>query len=279
MLALLLCAPAVALFIAFYLVPMVMIALLSIYTYSSLDGVLPTFTIANYLEILTDDYYHELYLNTIFVGVLTAIATAVLGLPEAYILSRMRSPWRSIFLLVILGPLLISLVVRTTGWLILLGNSGLINSALLAIGLVESRIQFLYSMPAIVLGLTHVLLPFMVIPIWTALQKQKDTIVHAAHSLGAGGPAVFFRIVVPVALPGLLSGSLIVFSLAASAFATPAIMGGRRFKVVSTAVYEEFTGTLNWPLGASLALVLLVFTLVTLVTYNRLVDRRVQRWS
>ncbi|MCV9934797.1 ABC transporter permease [Boseaceae bacterium BT-24-1] len=276
---LLMCVPAVALFAVFFLLPLALVMMLSAYSFKAGVGIVPDLSWANYAAVIFDGYYQQLFFNTLFIGVTTALVTLLLGMPEAYVLYRMRSPWRTIFLLVILGPLLISLVVRTLGWLILLGNQGVLNSALMAAGVTEDPIRFLYSAPAIVIGLTHVLLPFMVIPIWTSLQKQKSSVVHAAFSLGASRRQVFFRIILPTALPGILSGTMVVFSLAASAFATPAILGGRRFKVVSTAVYDEFMSTLNWPLGATIALFLLIISLGSLMLYNRLIERRIQRWA
>jgi putative spermidine/putrescine transport system permease protein len=186
----------------------------------------------------------------------------------------MRSAWRSLVLLAILGPLLISVVVRTLGWAILIGNRGVINEALQALGLISRPIRMMYTPSGIILALVHVLVPFMVISVWAALHKQNPDAERAAASLGAGQATVFFRIVLPQAMPGILSGSLIVFSLAASAFATPAILGGRRTKVVATTVYDEFLNTLNWPLGAAIAMLLLIAVLAVLLSYNRLIERR-----
>ncbi|MEX0757946.1 MAG: ABC transporter permease subunit, partial [Tistlia sp.] len=126
----------------------------------------------------------------------------------------------------------------------------------------------------IVIALVHVMVPFMVIAVWAALHRQDPATEQAAESLGAGPITIFFRVVLPQAMPGVLSGSLIVFSLSASAFATPAILGGRRVKVVSTTVYDEFLSTLNWPLGAAIAMLLLVAVLLVMASYNRLVERR-----
>jgi putative spermidine/putrescine transport system permease protein len=118
------------------------------------------------------------------------------------------------------------------------------------------------------------MVPFMVIAVWAALHRQDPATEQAAESLGAGPLTIFLRVVLPQAMPGVLSGSLIVFSLSASAFATPAILGGRRVKVVSTTVYDEFLSTLNWPLGAAIAILLLVAVLLVMASYNRLVERR-----
>ncbi|WP_417260899.1 ABC transporter permease, partial [Celeribacter sp.] len=181
---------------------------------------------------------------------------------------------RSIMLLVVLGPLLISVVVRTLGWAILLGNKGVINDALTTTGLISSPIKMMYTSGGIVIALVHVMIPFMIIAVWAALQRKDPSTEQAAESLGANPMQVFMRVILPQAMPGILSGSLIVFSLSASAFATPAILGGRRVKVISTTVYDEFLNSLNWPLGAAIAVLLLVSVLVTMLSWNRLVEKR-----
>ncbi|MNY30460.1 Spermidine/putrescine transport system permease protein PotB [compost metagenome] len=135
----------------------------------------------------------------------------------------------------------------------------------------------LYTPTAVIIGLVHVMLPFMVIPIWTSLQKLDPTVEHAALSLNASRFQTLTRIVLPQAMPGILSGSLIVFGLSASSFAIPALLGGRRLKMVATVVYDEFLTELNWPLGAAIAIVLLVVNVIIMMAYNRVVERSYRR--
>lgn len=270
----LLSAPALFLFIGLLLVPLALNAILSFNVFDGSRGVLPVLTWANYLEILGDEYYHEIFLRT---GGLALVVTALcmlIGVPETIILSRMKSPWRGIFLIVILGPLLISVVVRTLGWAILLGTNGLVNQLLQALGIVDAPLKLIFSFTGVVIAMTHVLVPFMVISVWASLQKLDLQVENAGLSLGASPFTVFRRIVLPQIMPGILSGGIIVFALSASAFATPAILGGRRLKVVATAAYDEFLSTLNWPLGAAIAMLLLVANVFIILGCNRLVERR-----
>lgn len=270
----LLSAPALLLFAGMLLVPLAMTALLSFNVFDGTRGVLPGFTLANYAEVLGDGYYHGIFLRTGGLALAVTLLCVLLGVPETIILARMGNPWRSMFLIVILGPLLISVVVRTLGWAILMGNHGLINDALVALGITRQPIKLLFTMTGVVIALTHVLIPFMVISVWAALLKLDPQIENAGLSLGASPLTVFRRVVLPQILPGVLSGSIIVFALAASAFATPSILGGRRLKVVATAAYDEFLGTLNWPLGASIAVLLLIANVVIVLGCNRLIERR-----
>jgi putative spermidine/putrescine transport system permease protein len=243
--------------------------------FSTSTGIRPVFSLANWHEVFTDSYFHEMFLRTLRVSLLVTLVCSLLGAPEAYILSRMRAPWKGIFMLVILGPLLISVVARTLGWALLFGGeTGLINKALLQLGIIATPLQFMFTETGIVVALAHVLMPFMVLSVWAALQRLDPQVENAAMSLGASHATVLRRVVLPQVLPGVLSGAIIVFALAASAFATPAIIGGRRLKVASTLAYDEFLNTLNWPLGAAVATLLLLALVTIIVVSNRLVERR-----
>ena len=271
----LLSLPALAIFVAVVIVPLAMTALLSFHDWGQYKGIEPVLILKNWREVLTDPYFREMFVRTFRIALLVTLITAVLGAPEAYILNRMRSPWRGIFLLVILGPLLISVVARTLGWALLFGgSSGLVNRALMGLGLIKGPLPFMFTETGVVVALSHVLLPFLVLAVWAALQRVDVQVENAATSLGAGHLTVLRRIVLPQAMPGVLSGAIIVFALAASAFATPAIIGGRRLKVAATLAYDEFLNTLNWPLGAAVAVLLLLALVAVILGCNALIERR-----
>ncbi|AKM42667.1 ABC transporter permease [Burkholderia contaminans] len=271
----LMCAPAFALFAALVLVPLAMTLVLTFYRFDPATGAIAAFQFGNYAEVLGSSYFHTIFLRTFGIAALTTAICVAIGTPEAYVLSKMRDPWRSLFLLAILAPLLVSVVVRAFGWSMLLNTSGLVNQALGLVGLGPYKLE--YTTFAIVIALVHVMLPFMVIPVWTALQRLDPQTEHAALSLGASPFTTLRRIVLPQLMPGVLSGSLMVFGLSASAFAIPGLLGGRRLKVAATAVYDEFLGSLNWPLGATIAVLLLVANLVVMLTYYRVLERRYAR--
>ncbi|MEI2417641.1 ABC transporter permease [Orrella sp. JC864] len=270
----LLSAPALLVYATFLVVPLALVFLISFFDFEFYGGIQAAFSWHNYVEIFTDGYYYEVYARTFGVAAGVTLACLVLGTAEAYVLSRMANPWKSLFLMVVLGPLLISVVVRTLGWALLFGSTGLISKTLLALGLVSSPVSLMYSNLGVGIALTHVLVPFMVIAVWASLQRINPSTEAAALSLGASQFTVIRRVIVPQVMPGILSGAIMVFAMASSAFATPAIVGGRRLKTVATAAYDEFLNTLNWPLGAALAMVLLVATVVVLLAANRLVERR-----
>lgn len=271
----LLVGPALLLFVAVVLIPIAMTVLLSFHRWGQFTGIETVIVLDNWREVIEDPYFAEMFLRTFRIAVLVTLAAALIGTPEAYVLHRMRSPWKGIFLLIVLGPLLISVVARTLGWALLFGGeTALVNIVLLRLGLISEPLRFMFTETGVVIALTHVLVPFMVLAVWASLQRMDPRVDDAAVSLGAGRATVLRRIVLPQAVPGILGGSIIVFALAASAFATPAIIGGRRLKVASTLAYDEFLNTLNWPLGAAVAVLLLAALAAIIIGTNRLVERR-----
>ncbi|MES2992515.1 MAG: ABC transporter permease [Pseudomonadota bacterium] len=266
----LLSLPSLALFSLMVLLPLVLTALLSFQVYDAERGAIGGFTLAAYAHVLGDSYYYEIFFRTGWIAALTTLICVLVGAPEAYILSRMASPWRSIFLLVILAPLLVSVVVRAFGWSLLLGPNGIVNQVFEWLGI--GRVRMLYTPTAVVVALVHVMLPFMVIPVWTSLQKLDPMVENAALSLNASQFTVMRRIVLPQITPGVLSGSLIVFGLSASALAIPGLLGGRRLKMVATVIYDEYLHELNWPLGAAVALALLLINLAVMLSYNAVLE-------
>lgn len=266
----LLSAPAVALFLAIVAAPLVMTVVLSFNDWGQYKGIERVFILKNWREVLGDGYYYEVFLRTFRIAGIVTLVCILLGTPEAYILYRMTSPWRAIFLLVVLGPLLISVVARTLGWALLFGGAnGLGNQLLVGLGLATQPIQFMFTEWGVIVALVHVLVPYMILSVWASLQRLDPQIENAAASLGAGQATILRRVVLPQVMPGVLAGAIVVFALAASAFATPAIIGGRRLKVASTLAYDEFLNTLNWPLGATVAVILLALLTLIVVIASR----------
>ncbi|AZG86891.1 ABC transporter permease [Pseudomonas syringae] len=269
-------APALALYIGLLVLPLGLTLVLSFNVFDYQVGVKSdSYTLANYMAVVTDTYFYEIFLRTFWISALVTLLCVLIGVPEAYILSRMGTPWRSIFLILILTPLLISVVVRAFGWSLLLGADGLINQVIQFMG--GRPVKLLYTPFAVVIALVHVMLPFMIIPVWTSLQKLDPTAEQAALSLGASQAKVMRLIVLPQVMPGVLSGSLIVFGLAASSFAIPGLLGGRRLKMVATVIYDQYLSELNWPMGATLAVALLLVNLLVMLSWNRMIEGRYKK--
>ena len=272
----LLSTPAMALFACLLILPLCLTLALSFNVFDYQLGVKnDAYTLSHYIDLFSDSYFYEIFFRTFWISALVTLLCVLIGVPEAYILSRMGTPWRSIFLILILTPLLISVVVRAFGWSLLLGADGLINQAIQALG--GRPVKLLYTPFAVVIALVHVMLPFMIIPIWTSLQKLDPAAEQAALSLGASQAKVMRLVVLPQVMPGVLSGTLIVFGLSASSFAIPGLLGGRRLKMVATVVYDQYLSELNWPMGATIAVVLLLANLLIMLSWNRMVEGRYKK--
>ncbi|MFP4905717.1 ABC transporter permease, partial [Paraburkholderia sp. BR14261] len=191
----LLSAPALLLFLALLLVPLLLTFVLSFHVFSDIAGVQRGWTVTNYLEVLSDPYYGEIFLRTAGLAFAVTLLSIVLGVPETLVLARMRRPWQSVCLLIVLGPLLISVVVRTLGWQILLGNNGVLNNALQALHITDEPIRLVYTMTGTIIALTHVLVPFMVMSVWATLQKLDPQVDWAGRSRGASPLRVFRRVI------------------------------------------------------------------------------------
>ena len=273
----LLAAPSALVYAGALLVPLAGVLLLSFHGFDFDKGVLPTWSVANYRDLFTDPLFGEALARTFRVALLTTAVCLLIGVPEAWIIHRMAPRWRGPMLLMVVGPLLVSVVVRNFGWMVLLGSNGLVNQVLLALGVPGAPFRLMFTELAVVVGLVHVMVPLVVLSVWASLGRLDPALERAATSLGAGRFTTFRRVVLPNLMPGVTAGALIVFCLSASAFATPAMLGGKRLKVVSSMTYNEFLNTLNWPLGAALACVLMLAILLTALAWTRLVEKRALR--
>jgi putative spermidine/putrescine transport system permease protein len=271
--ALLLLAVPLAVFVGLFLVPLANLFVRSFFAFDRVTGTVGSFTVGNYTKFLGDPFYLDILWRTLRLGVLVTATTLVLGYPVAYSVARARGRLRAYLMLGILAPLLVSVVVRTFGWLVILGPNGLVNSTLAALGVVSEPVRLLYTETAIVLGLTHVFLSFMVLSVAAALERIDPALVRAAQNLGASERQTFLRVVLPLSLPGVAAGCLIVFTLATSAFITPALLGGPRVKVMSFLAYQQTLLLSDWPYGSAIAFVLLALTGAAVLLYIRLLER------
>ena len=274
---LLLTLPSGLVYALVLLLPLIGVAVLSFQGFDFDKGILPRWNLANYADLATDSLFREVLERTFRLSVITTAICLLIGVPEAWIVHRMAPRWRGLMLLVVVGPLLVSVVVRTFGWMVLLGTNGLINNALVAIGIPGAPFRLMFTELAIVIGLVHVMVPLVVLSVWASLGRLDPALARAAESLGAGRLTTFRRVILPNIMPGVLGGALMVFCLSASAFATPAMLGGQRLRVVASMAYNEFLNTLNWPLGAAIAVLLLLAILLCTLLWTRLVERRALR--
>jgi putative spermidine/putrescine transport system permease protein len=225
------------------------------------------------VKLVTDVYYLEIIGRTLALGLTVTLLTLVIGYPVAFFLARSASRWRSWLTILVVFPLLLNLVVRTFGWIALLAQNGLVNQALQAIGLADGPVKLLFNFTGLLIGMTHIFLPFMVLVLIGAIQNIPRDVEDAARVLGASWLTTFSRVTLPLSAPGIFSGSILVFVLAISALVTPRLLGGPTYQVMSTLIYDEFLQRLNWPAGSAQAL-LLTLIVLGLIVASGLVARR-----
>jgi putative spermidine/putrescine transport system permease protein len=229
-------------------------------------------TLANYTHFLGDPYYLRTLLLTVKLSLVTTLCALVLGYLVAFQLirsTRSRTARRLTYL-VVLAPLFTSSIVRSFGWMVGLGNAGFVNRVLRDLGIVDAPVRLIFNETGVVIGLTHILLPFMVLSVAAVLQNIDPVLEEAAMDLGASRLVTFVTVTLPLSLPGVVAGSLIVFSLAMSAYVTPAVLSGGRLKVVPMLVYEAYVSVFDWGFGAAMAMILLGLTLAITAVYTRL---------
>jgi putative spermidine/putrescine transport system permease protein len=220
------------------------------------------FTLENYRSFFTDAFYYKVLLNTFWLGGAVVLFCLIIGYPVSYFLARTRSKWRGLLLFMVVAPLLVSAVVRNIGWFPILSDSGLVNGLLLKSGLIDDPLRLIGNFTGVVIGLVHALLPFMILTLTTVIQRIEPELEEAAASLGAGPLRTFTHVLLPLSLPGMVGGSLLVFTMAIAAYTTPVIMGGGRVLVMSTFIGQQFRTVLDYALGATLATVLMLLVLL-----------------
>jgi len=261
--------PPIAFLVAFFIVPFFV---LTITSFQVKDG---SWTLLNYAKAVTDIYYWDTLILTFKLSLWVTLASLAIGYPLAYYMTyRLRSRFlRRFFYVVVVTPLFTSNIVRSFGWMVMLGRRGMVNEALLALGLVERPIAILYSEASIVIGLSYIMTPFMVLSVASVLQNIDRSLEEAARDLGAGRLVTFLKVTLPLSLPGVIAGSLIVFTLSVSAYVTPSILSGGKMIVMSILIFQQYMSVFDFYFGATLAVALLMTTIVLVIGYLLVVER------
>lgn len=250
---------ALAFFTAFFLAPFAVVIFASL-----TQGADQTFTLDHYIRVLGDQYHWDVILVTFRIAALTTLVSLLLGYPLAWYLVRVVKwrAWRRACVILLVVPMFTSNIVRSFGWMVLLGRKGLVNQSLLDTGLIDTPVRFLGTELGILIGMVYILLPFIVLAAGNALAQVDPAYEQASDDLGASPRATFFHVVLPLTMPGIISGSIMVFTLAASAYVTPALLSGGRISVLSMLIFQQYSSVFDFNYGGALSVVLLIFTLV-----------------
>lgn len=230
-------------------------------------------TLAHFARFLSDPFYINVLWRSVRLSLVITAITALVGFPLAYIMAHVGPRTRLWLIVMVILPLMTSVVIRTFGWMVLLTRSGLVPDMLRAMGLVRSNFTLMHTETAIVIGMVQVLLPFMTLSILGVITRIDRRLEEAARTMGCTFLQTLRTVVLPLALPGVVAGSLLVFTLSASSFVTPNLLGGSRIQVLAGSIYRSVTQTLDWPFAAAQAVILFVGVLALLVPYARLMER------
>lgn len=267
---LLLLLPTLGIFIFFFLLPLFFLFITSFKTFDAASGIGNDWTLQNYIKFITDKFYLGVVWRTVKIALITTLAAIVISFPVAYQITKAKGRIKNYLTLLVLSPLLISMVIRCYGWVILLSNNGVVNHTLMNYGLIDKPLTLLYTEFSVVIGMVHVLFPYMVLSIMGSLDRIDPSVIRASQNLGASSIRTFFSVILPLTLPGIFAGSVMVFSLGVSSFVTPAILGGPQVKVMSFLTYEQVGIMLNWPYGSAIGFLLIFIATITIIVYSKL---------
>jgi putative spermidine/putrescine transport system permease protein len=247
----------------------------SLNTWDPVRTMVPAWSAANYLAFFTEPLFGRVFLNTLRISVIVTVVCLLLGYPVAYGMSR--SPRRDVLVFLLITPMLMDVLVRTYGWIVMLSHRGLVNVLMTGLGLWSGPRRLLYTELSVILELIHELIPFMVLPITNVLERIDPALREAAMNLRAGPVRTFLFITLPLSVPGVMAGTLLTFALAMSAFSAPLILGGGNVVTMTILIQQQMLTTLNWPMGAAEAVVLVLVVVAILAAYGRLVRRPAPR--
>ena len=270
-------SPALAAIGVFMLVPIGIIALYSFLTADPYGGVRMQGSFESYIQLLFerdfddslqfDNTYLLITLRSVMLALGATVLALIVGFPVAYFMARQPPERRNLFIFLITIPFWTNLLIRTYSWILILRDTGIVNNSLLGLGLINEPLPLLYTNLAILLGLVYTYIPFMVLPIYASVEKLDIRLLEAAHDLYAGRLTVLRRIVIPLAWPGIIAGSILVFIPCLGAFIAPDLLGGGKHLMLGSLIQLQFASSRNWPFGAAVAMVLLAMVLIALIYY------------
>jgi len=262
-------APSMLAIIALVVIPISFMLTYSFYVNIDLAVDKPAFQFGNWIEIFTDNYYHNAIWKTFRLSLIVTVLAAVLGYIPAYFIAMTRFRQRWLLLLLLILPFWVSFIIRTLSWIHIMGNQGAINSLLMWLGIIDQPLQMMYNEFAVIVGFIHVFLPYMILNIYVSLEGIDRNLEPAARTLGATPWQAFREVTLPLSVPGLAAGSLLVFVLTAGSYVTPLILGGPNDFLFGNLIYDAVLSELNWPMGAALSFTLLSLLGVVVIIYSR----------
>ncbi|MBB3773410.1 spermidine/putrescine transport system permease protein [Angulomicrobium tetraedrale] len=268
----LLILPGAAWLGVFLLLPCSLVLAYAFMTRGVYGGVVPTFSLDNFVRVF-DAVYIEIFLTSARIALLAALVSLVIGYPAAYAISRLPGTWQLPALFFVILPFWSNYLIRTYAWIVLLNRTGVINEGLRGLGIIDAPLDILYTESAIVVGLVYNYLPFVILSVFSSIQRLNPEVLEASEDLGAAPWRTFLRVTLPLTMPGVVAGGVFVFVLSIGNFITPNLLGGGQVKMVGNVIYDQFTSARDWPFGAALSLSLIAIMMVLLVIQTTLSHR------
>lgn len=252
--------------ITFFVVPLILVFVFSFLSRGEYGNIQLPFTLDNYKRLMTPMYFEILW-KTVFIGILTTVGCLIIGYPFAYFIGRAKKKHRTLLLLLVILPFWTNSLVRTYAWIILLRTEGVINAILLKIGLISAPLEMLYTDAAVFIGMLYIMLPFMILPIYTSIEKLDMSYIEAANDLGASPYKTFREITLPLTKPGIIAGCMLVFIPTLGYFFISDLMGGSKTMLISNLIKNQFLTARDWPFGSAIAVVLIILMLIAIGIY------------
>lgn len=262
-------SPALVTLLFLMVIPMAILFVYSFYEHIGIGVDEPAFQFSSWQEFFTDSYYHYGIWQTFRVAGLTTVICMVVGYIPAYYIANTHFRHKWLLMLLLILPFWVSFIIRTLSWIHILGKEGIINATLLYLGIIDEPLRMLYTEGSVILGLLHFLLPYMIINVYVSLEGIDRNLVSAARTLGCTPWQAFREVTLPLSVPGLAAGTLLVFVLAAGSYVTPLLLGGPDDFLFGNLIFDAMLEEVNWPLGATLSFVLLVALGALVIIYNR----------
>jgi len=267
-------APGLLFYAVLVLAPILLVAAYMFATRGRFGGVVWEFTLDNFSRVV-DPLYLDVLQKSVLIALAATALALLIGYPTAYAISKLPPRWRLVALVLVVVPFWTNFLIRIYAWIVLLNSQGLVNDALVGLGLTEERYSMLYTSGAVIAGLTYAYLPLMILPIYAAIERVDHELVEASANLGAGRVRTFLSVQLPLTLPGVLTGSILVFVPSLGNFVVPELLGGGKTVMVGNLIRDQFLRTQDWPFGAVLAMIVVV-ALVLLFLLQSWVTRRVE---
>lgn len=261
-------APTVLWLSFFFVVPLLIVVAVSFASRTPYGQVIFDWTLGNYARF-TETLYLSIFLDTLIVALITTVLTILLGYPLAYFIAQLPKKWQQPGLILVMIPFWINFLIRSYAWVIILRTQGVLNTILLKFGLIDQPLQMLYNEVAVMLGMVYALLPFMVLPIYVSIEQLDHRLLEAASDLGASPFTAFRKVTLPLTMPGIAAGTILVFISSLGMFVVPDVMGGAKSALVGNLIQNQFLSARDWPFGGALSIVLAVLSLVLIVLYYK----------